>query len=290
MQIIVPAEITLLSSSVPETDHPAWVSGSTYAVGDRRIRTSTHSIYERLTAGAGTTPPESDAANWKRVGPTNRWAMLDGAVGSNTTASGSLAVTFTAGIVRALALLDVDADTVAVTLTSGGATVYSRTVNLASVRQTVDNWWDWSFAGFLRRRVLILTDLPPYAGEITVALTGAAVSVGTLVAGPLYQVGETRYGVNLGGINYGKSATDDFGVTAFVKRTKAKKLTLPLQLPAGAVDIAARRLNDLYDAPAVWIGSDLYESMVVYGYMTSWSIDVPYPTVSMGSVSINGLT
>ena len=84
-QVLYPYTITdpvLTSSSVPETDHAAWVSGTTYAAGDRVIRTGTHRIYERLIPGAGTTPPESDSANWLDAAPTNRWAMFDGAVGT----------------------------------------------------------------------------------------------------------------------------------------------------------------------------------------------------------------
>ena len=72
MPQVLPYTITdpvLTSSSVPETDHAAWVSGTTYAAGDRVIRTGTHRIYERLIPGAGTTPPESDSANWRTPRP-----------------------------------------------------------------------------------------------------------------------------------------------------------------------------------------------------------------------------
>lgn len=47
--------------------YPAWVSGTTYAVGDRVTRSTTQLVYTRLIAGAGTTAPESDVVNWAPV-------------------------------------------------------------------------------------------------------------------------------------------------------------------------------------------------------------------------------
>lgn len=44
-----------------------WVSGATYAIGDRRISPANGLIYRRATAGAGTTDPSADTANWTPV-------------------------------------------------------------------------------------------------------------------------------------------------------------------------------------------------------------------------------
>ncbi len=42
----------------------AWVSGTTYAVGNVRYSPANFRTYRRITAGAGTTDPGSDSANW----------------------------------------------------------------------------------------------------------------------------------------------------------------------------------------------------------------------------------
>lgn len=42
----------------------AWVSGSTYAIGDVRWSPATRLSYRRTTAGAGTTDPSADTTNW----------------------------------------------------------------------------------------------------------------------------------------------------------------------------------------------------------------------------------
>jgi hypothetical protein len=45
----------------------AWVSGTTYAIGDARYSPIDFQTYRRKTAGAGTTDPSLDGTNWARV-------------------------------------------------------------------------------------------------------------------------------------------------------------------------------------------------------------------------------
>ena len=121
MYVIKPNPITdavLVSSTVPETDHPAWNAATSYTVGDRVIRTTTHRVYEALLAGVDSGLPESTSARWVAVGATNRWRMLDSEVGSVTSAPGSLSVVLAPGYATALALLEVDAQSISVTVTS----------------------------------------------------------------------------------------------------------------------------------------------------------------------------
>jgi hypothetical protein len=42
----------------------AWLSGTTYAIGDLRRSPIDYRIYKRITTGAGTTDPSADATNW----------------------------------------------------------------------------------------------------------------------------------------------------------------------------------------------------------------------------------
>lgn len=62
------AELTNLSSAVSSVNAglsaASWVSGATYAVGDRAYSLANGLLYRRLTAGAGTTDPASDSVNW----------------------------------------------------------------------------------------------------------------------------------------------------------------------------------------------------------------------------------
>lgn len=49
----------------------AWVSGTTYAVGDVRYSTLNFQTYRRKTAGAGTTDPQNDNTNWEKISGIN---------------------------------------------------------------------------------------------------------------------------------------------------------------------------------------------------------------------------
>jgi hypothetical protein len=121
MYVIKPNPINdaaLVSSTVPETDHPAWNPATSYTVGDRVIRATTHKVYEAILAGANAGLPENTPARWVAVGSTNRWRMLDSEVGSVTSAPGSLSVVLAPGYATALALLEVDAQSISVTVTS----------------------------------------------------------------------------------------------------------------------------------------------------------------------------
>ena len=81
MQFIKPVSIsdaTLISSTIAETDYSAWSSGTTYALGDKVILTSTHRVYESLqAANTNHNPTEAASTWWLDIGPTNRWAMFD---------------------------------------------------------------------------------------------------------------------------------------------------------------------------------------------------------------------
>lgn len=65
----------------------AWVSGTTYAIGDCRFSPSNYQTYRRKTNGAGTADPSSDTTNWALLNN-----VLVSTVGG-ATASGSVTLT-----------------------------------------------------------------------------------------------------------------------------------------------------------------------------------------------------
>jgi hypothetical protein len=57
-----------------------WVSGTTYALNDIRYSPTNRRLYRRLTAGAGTTNPDSDTTNWASVSPAQPTNSIAGLV------------------------------------------------------------------------------------------------------------------------------------------------------------------------------------------------------------------
>ncbi|WP_290644144.1 hypothetical protein [Aquabacterium sp.] len=280
----------LVSSSLLEDDYPVWDGGATYAVGDRRILLSNHTVYERITAGVSAASPDLDTVHWERVGPTNKWAMFDRATGTASSASDSLTVTIAPGMVRGLALLDVTGNSVTVTMTNGSETVYSRTVNL-NTGYGVTSWDTYFFTDIVRKRTVVLEDVPPYSsGLITITINGSGpVSVGTVVTGHIYRVGNTRYGMGLGFTDYSVKDTSKFGETTVVERAYAKNMSVPFVVRDADVDWVLSSLESIRATAVVWIGARRYDSSVIYGYAKDARLVISYEQASECSVTIEGL-
>ena len=269
LRLLQPATITdaaLVSSSVPETDYPAWASGTTYALGARVIKTATHRIYESAIAGNVGSDPVAADGKWIDIGPTNRWAAFDQALGSTMTAASPIAVTIAASPISAVALLDVIGTSVRVQ-----ATGYDRTQPVGAGAMT-----------FL--------DLPAGTTRVTVTLAGSGnVSVGTLLVGKLVGLGVTEASPSAGITDYSRKEVDDFGAETIVERAWAKRMTAKGLISTSAIDSVFSRIAAVRATPSLWIGQDGYDSLTIYGFFKTFEIEAG-DTVSKLSLSIEGLS
>lgn len=297
MKLIRPTALTdtmLTSSTVPETDYAAWSASTAYAVGARVILAATHRKYEALAASTGVNP-STDATKWLDLGPTNRWAMFDARVGTKTTRTGSVQVVLSPGLTDALALIDTDAESATVSMTVSGALIYSRTQSFNVGGTAIDSWFSWFFEPLGRKASLLFLDVPVYeAGVVTVTISrdnpADTVSCGTLIVGRQFDIGDTEHGVGLGIIDYSRKETDQFGVTSVVERAYAKRMTARVVMQTSGVDDVQATLASVRATPVLWIGSEGFESLTVYGFYKEFSIDLAYPTLSYCSLTIEGLT
>ena len=297
MKVIKPVAVTdavLISSTAPETDHAAWAAGTAYSVGNRVIRTSTHRIYERLIAGTTATAPELDSVNWIDIAPTNRWAMFDSEVSTQTALTSPLTVVIKPGLVNGLALFGLSGTTLVVTVRDGlaGPVVYTRTIGLDGT--VIADWYQYFFEQYDQRAEVVLTNLPPYStSHITISVTGGGtVSIGVVAAGTVYFIGDTQQDASVSIIDYSRKETDAFGFTTFVRRAYSKRMNLRLLLTNSQLNKVQRVLADLRASPAAWVGTDVagYEPLTVYGFYKDFSIDIAYAQLSYCSIEIEGLT
>jgi hypothetical protein len=296
MRVIKPTVLTsamLISSTVPETDHAAYAAGTTYALGARVIRTSTHRIYESLQdANTGHTP-ETEKTWWSDVGPTNRWAMFDTEINTQTVgADGVLTVVIQPGPINSLALIGMDATGLTITMVDGvGATVYSRTVDLDNT-QIVD-FYTYCFEPRDFLREVVLTDIPVYgAGQITITLTsGSTPRLGALIFGSAIEIGDTKYGAQLGIVDYSKIETDEFGTTTFIRRNNAKRINVPILLSNSRLRYVSKKLQELTATPCVWIGSAeyIFSPLITFGFFEDFSVTISYPNHSECNLEIRSM-
>ena len=298
-QVIKPVSIAgsmLHNTSVgePSAGETAWSPGATYAVGDRRIRSTTHRIYEARVAGVDAGLPEATPARWLDVGPTNAWAMFDDIVDTQTTASGSITAVVKPGYVNSLALVNIQGSQVAVTVRDGlaGPIVYDRSITLETA--VIADWYQYFFEPTSQPGDLVLTDLPPYGNaHVTVVLSAAGeVALGGLILGTSYVLGETEFGATAGIIDFSRKETDEFGTTFLVRRRFSKRASWRLMLDNSQLNKEQQVLSSLRATPCVWIGSEIqmFGPLVVFGFYKDFSLEIAYPLESLCSIEIEGLT
>lgn len=294
MKVIKPTpfvESMLVSSTATEA-YAAWLAGTTYAKG-ARVRYAGR-IYESLVASNTGNTPNTATASWVDIGPTNTLAMFDDEVSTATTATGSLTVVLSPGLINSMALVNLSGTTVTISVTdgAGGPVVFSRTIDLDGT--IIGDWYQYFFEPYVQKSELTITDLPPYANArltVTVTATGA-VGVGNLVFGTIYELGEVRFGVSLGTDDYSAVNTDEFGITTLVRRNSAKRSELQLLVARNQMRKVFQVLDDLRATPCVWIPSpeDQDAPLSVFGIRSSFRVVVEYPNYVLCSLELKGMT
>lgn len=302
MIIIRPTAVTgavLTSTTVPENDYPEWLATTAYALGSRVIRSAKHLIFERVLAGTTATAPESDAVNWLAAGSTNRWAMFDGQVGTATTAE-SITVVLAPGRVNSLALLQVDASTVSITLVANGQTVYQASLDLDS-GNAVGDWYQYFYEPIYQQDAVVITDLldaalmnvPAYCdGVLTVTLSrpGGTVSCGMLVVGIYAKLGEMEYDASVSIRDYSRKEVDTFGNYKLQPLEFSKRMSGVVRVKAPAVDNVTRILSQYRATNLVWIGATQYSCLIVYGFISDWKMTIKNAVESTFTAEIEGMT
>lgn len=292
MRVIPPLTINntrLTSSTVsePAAGETAWVSGTTYAVGDIVIRTSTHRQYIRLVAGAGTIAPETDTTNWADNGPTNKWAMFDLLRNSATQGATPLTVVITPGIrVNSIAIINSNAEQVTISATSvtGGGTVYSHTEN--QVARVTTGWLSYYFGTFSTKPSIVRFDLPPFLDliiTVTLSRTSGDVTCGVCVVGNYTDLGRVEYNAISDVVNFSSVDRDLYGNASLIQRRNVPKTNQTLWLDKQYVN-RLRVIRDTLNAtPAVWSGLDdnnsesYFETLLIMGVYNTFSINLSFP-------------
>lgn len=298
MKIIKPHLITdsmMVSSSVAENDYPAWVSGTTYALGAKVVRAGVHKIFQRYAAGSSTVAPELDPTIWQDIGPTGKWAPFDNVVGTLATGSSPLNYTLRTGFTDSLALFELTGRYVDVVMkdAAGGTVVYQKRIDLEV--GDIETIFDWFFSELDLRNDIVVTDLPgQYASaelSITLTTTSGNASVGVIKPGLISDLGETQYGAKVGIDDYSRKERDAFGNTVITERAYSKRGSFTLMTTLGTFNRIYRTLAALRATPCVYIGTEEagYEPLLIYGFFSSFSIDITYPNYHLCSLDIEGL-
>jgi hypothetical protein len=186
------------------------------------------------------------------------------------------------------------ADSVTVTMTSGGVTVYSATWNLST--RDVHDFYTYCFEPFSTAPNLALYDLPPYTnGVVTVTLTRASgnVSCGPTLIGSAEYIGDAEYQAKSDVINFSSITRNDFGDAALTPRRNVPKTSQTLWLDKSLVKRVSKVRDALNAAIAAWSCLDdstdgYFDVLFVIGFPRAFTIDVDYPDKALVNLELEG--
>lgn len=293
MKVIRPVEITTskILSTNAVNDYADWSSSSTYNIGDKV--TYNNYYWESLVNGNVNQNPENTLLQWVNIGPSNKWAMFDTQVSSQTVSNGNLTFTLKPGqAINALTLFNIEGASVHVQVLddAAGNEIYNKTINLDST--FIQDYYSYFFDEFVFRQEVMINGIPPYIKcVINVTVIGTQPKVGSIITGTLVQIGETQQGLSYGIRDYSTKETDEFGVTTFVRRNYSKRMNPSVFVNNGRLNYIGKLLTDLRAIPTAWVATDdeRFEGTIIYGYYKDWNIEVPYPNHSLISIEIEGL-
>lgn len=305
---ITPALITSMTANgvaVAEDATSAWSSANSYAIGDRCHVVSTHRIYEaakNMTAGSGAKDPtlpasQYDAAGnisyWIDAGPTNKWAMFDGVVSTQSSVASPLVLKIKPGYFNGFALFGIDADTISVVVkdSPGGATIYSYSGPLEGSAPA--DYYEYCFDPFKPQTKFIATGIDPYYNaEITLTLTkgGGNVKLGMFAIGDMCPIGAPLRGASVEPIDYSYISTDTFGTTTVKKRNNATGMQISAKMEIEDANSVLDTVQQVLGVPVVVVGSSatMYEAMTVFGLVSARQQydDYGMPTIN---ITVKGL-
>lgn len=267
-------------TALPEDPRTAWNSGTPYNMGDQVY--AGHRIYESVqNSNTGKDPTiisnQYSAAGiatwWIDAGPTNRFAMFDALISSQTAAAGPLSIVLAPGAFNGIALFGLDGDTLAVTVrdATGGNIVYSYLAPLEGSQPA--DYYDYFFLPFKPQTQFIATDLVPYSSSevtITIGKASGTAKVGMVALGDLKPLGAPLRGASVEPVDYSYVSTDAFGNTTIRKRNNATGLTIQAKLDIDDANDVLRSVKDLLGVPVVVVGSTAvgYENLTVFGLLS----------------------
>lgn len=270
MNILLPKKITAAmlqaGTTIPAVDtaagEVAWVTGTSYALGDRRV--DGDYIYECVQAV--TTAPQNSyapsdtrsAAHWLKDegAPTNRMAPFDKYLFTKARKADTLTYVIKPGFVTGVAIYGIEADTMAITVKAGGVDLIPPV--------TVDLWeqafgeYEYLFGDLQRGTYYALKNLPLHPDvEITITVsrnsTGVEAAVGYISIGtwkvllaPLQKnVGGTQYGVEATTKDYGYSEDMPDGTYRDVPGRKSTNINLTCVIDAAQAPAAKALLDHI---------------------------------------------
>lgn len=308
----------------PITDINAWSETTAYVSTNKCYVAATNKIYQANADTTGQYPPNyisgtnppwtfigymnkgvalTDTNYWVELGPTNYYAMLDSY--TDTTTIGTLnadgdgyeiVIELDSSKANAIALFNCIGSYIDLEcLDATGNVLWSKRDWL--IRRESLSWREFFFNTASKTRKDTYQQFPMfYNTKLKITIFGvSAAKCGNIVIGSTKKIGQTQFDPNLSIVDYSKKETNSFGVTYLSVGKYKKRTTVNLFIENTEIDNVYKTFADLRATPAVFIcdnsddPSDMFESMLIYGFYKDFSIVIPNYVLSDCSLEIEGL-
>ena len=304
MKIVTLKDIDLISSTIPEdryhgvaTADGEWSVGS-YDVGDVVYYSGAtpHKVYQSI-ASSNTATPGTDVTKWTELGATDRWAIFDEYLNTQSYDPAFFSVSVDAADCDYAGVFNCDATSITFSLYDGGSLITSDEINLdASNPMDYDEWFFWP-SDYRRKAVWSFPQYSSATTILTVTFTNTlgVARCGAMGVGKAYEIGGTLYDPEIGFNDYSyKYENETTGAVKFIKGNYSDVGTFKVWLLNRRVDMAMRRLIDnrgkmaIYDFNNTGVTEE-YESFVFYGFPSRPRITVQGPSMSRLNFVIRGM-
>lgn len=288
------SDATLTSSTVPENDHSAWDTGTSYANTVRVIKG--HKIWESVQASnVGHDPEADDGTWWSEYLATNRWKVFDSYIQDQAEQAESAEWVVTPGeTINSVSLFGLYAASVTITVTDPtDGVVYDKTFDLTDNSGVIDGY-TYFFSPIVLKSELCVTELPPYSGaaiRVLVSNPGGTAKVGQICLGYAEELGITVDQLPLGIEDYTRLNTDDFGRTSPAQRSYARTARPMIMVDTYRIPYLETRIAERRGIATVWAFDTAQgDNYLVYlGFFTSMTPIFQYAGKSTLDLEIRSL-
>lgn len=296
MKVVIPRDITLIATNVPETDAEEWSAATKYPAGRTVMVAAEHRLYLSLRETTGEAPAShllgTDPA-WSDRGATNAHRMFDEYVNTVTSVEGLLDVTISASRCDSVGLFGCRGKMLTLDLLMGGVVIWSRTWTLLKPSYTYTEYC-FTTPEFVRD---VFASIPVRGGsQLRIRIDageGGTAQCGVVAIGMGAYLGETTWDVSPSRISYSKVTTNDFGHTSLSKGKTAKYLKFKATFDTDNIDHIQKRLDDIDGLACLFVayGETGFqpESLLVYGFAKEVDPNLPNGVKSTISFEVQGL-
>ncbi|WP_205690377.1 hypothetical protein [Comamonas serinivorans] len=256
-------------------------AGTTYASGDN-VKKGVNVYRSLIDSNTGNDPADqiNNAAKWKLMGVINRMKPFDEKLSTKVRQANSIIYHLDVGRVATSVIIKgvEGAESITLRVVVDSTVIYTLTVPMFAV-PTESGLWHWLYGNREDGTDANFFNLPTYTGAtLEIEATGTAdLAIGVIAVGSLVEYGEyvlTGSGVSIN--NFALGGYDDWGDPIINQLSWSKTATVDVLLRKREVDALQKMIAKARFSPSIWIGSEDYESLNIYGFVESFDIPLAW--------------